>query len=239
MNEIKSIKISPTSVILNVGDWYHGAKAEIYPTTIGPLNIIWSSDKQNVATVNPINGYVYAHNPGIAIITARLDDDETVTTCYTVCVENNKQTGIDTILSKESAFLNSNTAIVRQIDCDGYSSSAFGYSGTVYSYTISGGLATLTNGGISKTNTYGYYAASFQSAVYDMAVIYNSLSPLQLQAWRILRVYGILNSFSMGALDAILLLAGVDLQGQLESTIFAMNDWYRAEARAQDCFSKF
>lgn len=116
---------------------------------------------------------------------------------------------------------------------------AFGYSGTIYSYTLSGNTATLKKGIPSKTKAYNYYAASFQSAVYDMAVIYNSLSPLQRQAWLILRAYGLLTSFSMDTLDAILLLSGVDLQGQLESTILRMNAWYRAEEQTQNYFSLF
>ena len=43
----------------------------------------------------------------------------------------------------------------------------------------------------------------------------------------------------MEAIDMILLLAGVDLQGQLESTILGMNAWYRAEEQAQNYFSLF
>ena len=43
----------------------------------------------------------------------------------------------------------------------------------------------------------------------------------------------------MSAIGAILLLAGVDLQGMLESTVLGMNAWYQAEEQAISCFSQF
>jgi len=58
--------------VLNVGNWYHDAIVQVYPKTITPTTVTWNSNNESVATVNPVNGYVYANNPGIAIITARL-----------------------------------------------------------------------------------------------------------------------------------------------------------------------
>ncbi len=239
MNELKSIKISPASIILKVGEWYHDAKIELSPNAINPTSIVWSSDKQHVATVNPVSGYVYAHTPGFAIITAKLENEEAVTACYTVLVENNEKINPDIAPSKEAITNGSNVRLALRSDCGGYSDMAFGYSGTIYSYTISGSTATLNQGILSKTKAYNQNAALFQSAVYDMADIYDSFSPLQRQAWLVLRGYGLLTSFSLDAIDAILLLAGVDLKGLLESTILGMNDWYRAEERAQKYFSSF
>ena len=239
MNELKSIQISPTYVVLKVGNWYHNAMAQVYPKTITPATVTWDSNKESVATVNPVNGYVYANNPGIAIITARLDLEQTVTACYTVIVENENEFQSNAALSKETITDSNVRILALRSDCGSYSDMAFGYSGTVYSYTISGNTATLKKGILSKTNSYNYYAALFQSAVHDMAVIYDSFSPLQRQAWLILRGYGLLTSYSMSAIDAILLLAGVDLQGMLESTVLGMNAWYRAEEQAISCFSYF
>ena len=239
MREVKQFKISPVTTSIKVGEWYHGAKVELYPRTENQTNIVWSSNKSHIAAVNPVNGYVYANNPGIAIITARIDTAEPITACYTIVVENNEQISIDTVLSKEAIANSSNLRLTTRSNCDGYSDMAFGYSGTVYSYTISGNTATLKKGILSKTNSYNYYAASFQSALYDMAVIYDSFSPLQRQAWLVLRGYGLLTAFSIDAIDMILLVAGIDLQGQLESTVLGMNEWYQAEERAQNCFSLF
>lgn len=239
MNEIKSIKISPVCVSLKVGEWYYGAKLEIYPNTIKSTNIVWSSDKQNIATVNPVNGYVYAHNPGIAIITAKLVNEETVTACYTIFVENNGQINSDTVSSNKGITNGSSTRMAVRSDCGSYSDAAFGYSGTLYSYNITGNTATLEKGTLSKTKTYNYYAGKFQSAVYNMAVIYDSFSPLQRQAWLVLRAYGVLTAFSFDVIDTILLLAGVDLKGQLEATVLRMNEWYRIEEQAKSYYSLF
>lgn len=239
MNELKSIQISPTYVVLKVGDWYHNAIAQVYPKTITPTTFTWDSNKESVATVNPINGYVYANKPGIAIITAKLNSEQTVTACYTVVVKNENEFQSGTALAKETISNSEVKTFAFRSDCGSYSDMAFGYSGTIYSYTISGNTATLKKGVLSKTNSYNYYAALFQSAVYDMADIYNSFSPLQRQAWLILRGYGLLTSLSMDAIDAILLLAGVDLQGMLVSTVLRMNEWYQAEEQASSCFSQF
>ena len=239
MNQIKLIKISPANVVLKVGEWYHGAKTELYPNTLNPANIVWSSNRQNVATVNPVNGYVYTHNPGIAIITARLYNDETVSACYTVFVENSDQIKSATVISKESITNGSNARMMVRSSCDNYSDTAFGYSGTLYSYTISNNSATLKKGILSKTDDYNYYAAAFQNAVYDMAVIYDSFSSLQRQAWLVLRAYGLLTALALDVIDTILLMAGVDLKGQLEATVLGMNEWYHAEERAKTYFSLF
>ena len=50
MNELKSIQISPTYVVLKVGDWYHNAMAQVYPKTINPATVTWGSNKESVAT---------------------------------------------------------------------------------------------------------------------------------------------------------------------------------------------
>lgn len=239
MNEFKSIQISPTYIVLNVGNWYHDAIVQVYPKTITPTTVTWDSNNESVATVNPVNGYVYANNPGIAIITAKLDLEQTVTTCYTVIVENKNEIQNKIALTKEINTNSNVKTFATRTSCGSYSDMAFGYSGTLYSYTISGNTATLKKGLLSKTSSYNYYAASFQSAVYDMGNIYNSFSPLQCQAWLVLRGYGLLTSFSMSAIDTILLLAGVDLQGMLESTVLGMNAWYQAEEKAINCFSQF
>lgn len=239
MNELKSIKITPTYVILKVGSWYHDAIAQVYPKPIIPITLTWESNKTSVATVNPVNGYVYANNPGIAIITARLNSEQTPTACYTVIVENENGIQNTTSLSKETITNSNAKTLAMRSDCGSYSDMAFGYSGTIYSYTISGNTATLHKGVVSKTKSYNYYAALFQSALQDMADIYNSFEPIQRQAWVVLRVYGILTAYSMDAIDAILLLAGVDLKGKLEATIWGMNAWYEAEEQAISCFSKF
>jgi hypothetical protein len=239
MNELKYIQISPTYVVLKVGNWYCDAIAQVYPKTVTPTTVTWNSNKESVATVNPVNGYVYANNPGIAIITASLDTEENVTACYTVIVENKNQIQGENTSRKEITTNADIKVLATRSDCGSYSDMAFGYSGTIYSYTISGNTATLKKGVLSKTNSYNYYAALFQSAVYDMADIYNSFSPLQRQAWLILRGYGLLTSLSMDAIDAILLLAGVDLQGMLVSTVLRMNEWYQAEEQASSCFSQF
>ncbi len=236
MSEVKTIKISPINVIMKVGEWHHSTEIEVYPKTDELSNIVWSSDKPNIATVNPVNGYVYAHNPGIAIVTATLKGED-VNACYTVLVENNSQVTSDFTLSGEKATNNSNRSIAQR--CASYSDTAFGFSGTVYSYTVSGNSVTLQSGILSKTKPYNRYAAEFQSAIYDMAVIYDSFSPLQRQAWLILRGYGLLTSLSVSFIDAVLLVAGVDLKGQLESTILGMNEWYYAEERAKSSYSSF
>ena len=43
--------------MLKVGDWYHNAMAQVYPKTITPATVKWDSNKESVATVNPVNGY--------------------------------------------------------------------------------------------------------------------------------------------------------------------------------------
>lgn len=239
MNNIKSIQISPTYIVLKVGDWYHSATAQVFPNAINQATVTWNSSNKTIATVNPINGYVYAHNPGVAIITASLNTEENVNACYTVVVENKNQIQGENTARKEITANADIKVLATRSDCGSYSDMAFGYSGKIYSYTLSGNTATLKKGILSKTKSYNYYAALFQSAVHDMAVIYNSFSPLQRQAWLILRGYGLLTSYSMSAIDAILLLAGVDLQGMLESTVLGMNAWYRAEEQASSCFSQF
>ena len=71
---VSSVSVSPSYVNLTVGEWYHEATAEVYPSNADDTGIIWCSDNDNVASVNPSNGYIYAKASGSARIYATATD---------------------------------------------------------------------------------------------------------------------------------------------------------------------
>ncbi len=117
--------------------------------------------------------------------------------------------------------------------------SAIGYSGAIYSYSNYNWKITLQAGNLSATGSHNSAAAGFYNEVVKMGQIYNSMNGLQRSAWLILRVKGFLGSLSLDAIDVILMMAGIDLKGQLESTVLGLNNWYEAEEKAKMYFRSF
>ena len=85
---VNSISVYPGSVTLQVGAWYYGASATVYPSGATCKEVTWRSNNTNVATVNASSGYIYAKNAGTARIYATATDGSGASDYLIVTVSN-------------------------------------------------------------------------------------------------------------------------------------------------------
>ena len=71
---VSSVSVSPSYVNLSVGEWYYDAVAQVSPWNATDPSIIWRSDNDAIASVNPSNGYIYAEATGSVRIYATATD---------------------------------------------------------------------------------------------------------------------------------------------------------------------
>ena len=83
---VKSISVYPSSVSIEKGKWYHGAKATVSPSNASCCGVVWSSSNTSVATVNKNSGYIYAVSAGTAKIYATATDGSKKNDYITVTV---------------------------------------------------------------------------------------------------------------------------------------------------------
>ena len=85
---VEALNVYPESVTLKVGTWYYSAQAVVFPAYADCTTVEWYSDNENVATVNPSSGYIYAKNPGTAKVYAHTTDGSDIRQYITVTVQD-------------------------------------------------------------------------------------------------------------------------------------------------------
>ena len=74
MTYVNSVNLTPSTLTLQIGKWYYGAKAEVCPTNATTKSVTWCSSNPSVASVNSSSGYIYARSAGTAKIYATAID---------------------------------------------------------------------------------------------------------------------------------------------------------------------
>ena len=107
---VYSVNVHPTSVKLNVGQWYYGAYAYVDASSDCCTDVTWYSDNPNVASVNQSSGYVYARSAGTTRIYAVSKIDNSQKDYCVVTVEQS--------VSIQSVSLSSDEIIMNIGDVD-------------------------------------------------------------------------------------------------------------------------
>ncbi|MBR4017584.1 MAG: Ig domain-containing protein [Oscillospiraceae bacterium] len=167
---VYSVTVYPSSTTIKTGAWYYGAYAVVNACSNCCRDVEWYSDTPNVATVNPIMGYIYGMNPGTAKIYARSKIDSskkdyiTVTvTSGSICVECVQLNKTSISLEKGDCF--TLTATVCPTNA---TNKAIHWRSTNESVaTVSGGVVTAKASG----ETYIYAEATDGSGVYGSCYV--------------------------------------------------------------------
>ena len=77
---VSSIKLNKSSITIETGTTYSDLKATILPDNATDKEVIWSSNKTSVATVDQ-NGVITGISNGVAIVTVKTKDGELTDTC--------------------------------------------------------------------------------------------------------------------------------------------------------------
>lgn len=105
MSSIKNVKVYPNSITIKTGDWYYEAKAEVVSDNPIYRNVKWYSNNTEVATVNTLNGHIYARSAGSATIYARSTEDGRKKDYITVTVTDKDICATSVTMNKTSLSL--------------------------------------------------------------------------------------------------------------------------------------
>ena len=83
---VNSVSLYPSRISVKVGEWYHGASAEVSPKNATNPNVTWSSSNPSIATVIPDTGYIKGISVGTATIYATALDGSGKRDCCTIVV---------------------------------------------------------------------------------------------------------------------------------------------------------
>ncbi len=72
---VYSVSVYPWSATVKKGDWYYGAYAIVDASSYCSTDVRWYSNNTNVATVNPVTGYIYGRSEGTARVYAQSTED--------------------------------------------------------------------------------------------------------------------------------------------------------------------
>ena len=107
---VTSVNIKPSKINIKVGQWYHGAYAEVCPINATCPSVTWRSSNPMVASVNSSSGYIYGNSAGTAVIYAEAQDGSgkrgscTVTVSQTVKVSSIELSSNRLILEKGTRY---------------------------------------------------------------------------------------------------------------------------------------
>ena len=123
--KVTSVSLNKTSaeIYLNNNTGF-SVSATVSPSNATNKNITWSSSNSNIASVN--NGYITAHNPGMATITVKT-------------VDGNKQASINVVVKKKVIVIIGASQVTRMV---WYKNS---YSSSKYKYNVDNGTLVYVN----------------------------------------------------------------------------------------------
>ena len=123
--KVTSVSLNKTSaeIYLNNSTGF-SVSATVSPSNATNKNITWSSSNSNIASVN--NGYITAHNPGMATITVKT-------------VDGNKQSSINVVVKKKVIVIIGASQVTRMV---WYKNS---YSSSKYKYDVDNGTLVYVN----------------------------------------------------------------------------------------------
>ena len=123
--KVTSVSLNKTSaeIYLNNSTGF-SVSATVSPSNATNKNITWSSSNSNIASVN--NGYITAHNPGMATITVKT-------------VDGNKQASINVVVKKKVIVIIGASQVTRMV---WYKNS---YSSSKYKYNVDNGTLVYVN----------------------------------------------------------------------------------------------
>ena len=78
---VQAISIEPDNLIIYLDSRNYQLKAQIKPFNATNKKVVWSSDRPDVAAINPVSGLVTPISPGFAYITAKTADGGFTATC--------------------------------------------------------------------------------------------------------------------------------------------------------------
>lgn len=174
--------ITTGKLILEKGDW------KFINTAINVnANITWESIDPSIVQINPNSGLIHANDVGETTVIGVAENGITLAFCLIRVLERAPKL-ITTAIETE------NTAMMT--NCVGGSNnvSAFGYSGTLYTYSENLNRVTLEKGFGSKNGTKNNTSKLFRSAVVQMDNLYDSLPEIHKKVWMAMRLSGILIS---------------------------------------------
>lgn len=74
MTYVKSVTVSPSSVTINIDEWYHGARATISTDYPKCACVCWHSEDTSIATVGATTGYIFGFGVGTTRVYAEATD---------------------------------------------------------------------------------------------------------------------------------------------------------------------
>ena len=88
MSNVHSITVCPNTLTLEKGNWYSAFCVTVLPEDATNKCVTWSSSNADVASVNPLTGYVYANETGSAVISATAADGSGVSGSCAITVRD-------------------------------------------------------------------------------------------------------------------------------------------------------
>lgn len=229
-------------LVLEKGDWFYITSAQ-FCSIADSENLVWKSINPNIVQINPNSGLIYAKNEGVTSVIGASEDNSVRVLCA-IQVQQPKATITTTVIDTPRTVV--------APACSGNCSNdviAFGYSGTVFSYTEVGNRVTLEKGFGAKNGTSNIYSDLFRSALVQMNNIYASMSPTQRGVWMGLRIGGLIptieqllkgnyEELARDYIKDIIIQNALNLD-ELEATLLGLRSWYTVEDNAVSYYEAF